>query len=65
MPSLYIITGSNGAGKSSIGPNYLPENIQKKCIVFDGDKLFMDSNVIYGGVGSEQIKKPRNLHFLL
>jgi archaellum biogenesis ATPase FlaH len=24
MPELYIITGSNGAGKSSLGVNYLP-----------------------------------------
>jgi predicted ABC-type ATPase len=41
MPELYIITGSNGAGKSSIAPIYLPEYIRKSCSVFDGDKLFM------------------------
>jgi predicted ABC-type ATPase len=41
MPELYIITGSNGAGKSTIGPDYLPQQINKKCIVFDGDKLFI------------------------
>lgn len=41
MPELYIITGSNGAGKSSIGFNYLPEFIQKNYPIFDGDKLFM------------------------
>lgn len=28
MPELYIITGSNGAGKSTIGPDYLPEYIR-------------------------------------
>ena len=39
MPVLYIITGSNGAGKSSVGPNYIPEPLQ--TTVFDGDKLFM------------------------
>ena len=39
MPSLYIITGSNGAGKSSIGPSYIPDNLKEA--VFDGDKLFM------------------------
>lgn len=39
MPSLIIITGSNGAGKSSIGPQYLPTQLRDK--VFDGDKLFM------------------------
>lgn len=42
MPELYIITGSNGAGKSTIGPNYLPTHIQDSCIVFDGDKLFIE-----------------------
>lgn len=42
MPDLYIITGSNGAGKSTVGPTYLPENIQQHCIVFDGDKLFVE-----------------------
>lgn len=41
MPELYVITGSNGAGKSSIGPIYLPENIRNTCSIFDGDKLFM------------------------
>lgn len=41
MPDLYIITGSNGAGKSTIGPEYLPLEIKEKCFVFDGDKLFM------------------------
>jgi predicted ABC-type ATPase len=41
MPELYIITGSNGAGKSSVGPVYLPKYIQKNYTVFDGDKLFM------------------------
>jgi predicted ABC-type ATPase len=40
MPGLYIITGSNGAGKSSFGASYLPENLQGNTI-FDGDKLFM------------------------
>lgn len=42
MPELYIITGSNGAGKSSIGPNYLPSHIRQKGPVFDGDKLFVE-----------------------
>ncbi|HEY2720692.1 MAG TPA: zeta toxin family protein [Chitinophagaceae bacterium] len=39
MPVLFIITGSNGAGKSTVGYTYLPEEIQKEYIVFDGDKL--------------------------
>lgn len=42
MPVLYIITGSNGAGKSTVGPYYLPLSIQQSCTVFDGDKLFMN-----------------------
>jgi predicted ABC-type ATPase len=42
MPDLYIITGSNGAGKSSVGPKYLPERIFKQGPVFDGDKLFVE-----------------------
>lgn len=28
MPGLYVITGSNGAGKSSFGVSYLPEVLQ-------------------------------------
>jgi len=42
MPYLFIITGSNGAGKSSIGPKYLPQNIREQGPVFDGDKLFVE-----------------------
>lgn len=41
MPGLYIITGSNGAGKSSFGVSYLPQSLQGYTI-FDGDKLFME-----------------------
>lgn len=40
MPDLYIIAGSNGAGKSSIGPDYLPSQIRINNIVFDGDLLY-------------------------
>ncbi|MHB1178956.1 MAG: hypothetical protein ACYCZO_11580 [Daejeonella sp.] len=40
MPSLYIITGSNGAGKSTVGPDYLPEEISRQYTVFDGDLLY-------------------------
>jgi len=42
MPDLYIITGSNGAGKSSIGANFLPSHIRNQYEIFDGDKLFME-----------------------
>jgi predicted ABC-type ATPase len=40
MPSLYIITGSNGAGKSTVGPDYLPEEISQHYTVFNGDLLY-------------------------
>lgn len=39
MPSLYIIAGSNGAGKSSAGPDLLPTVLIDKHPPFDGDKL--------------------------
>ena len=42
MPELYVITGSNGAGKSTIGPKYLPSHILRQGPVFDGDKLFVE-----------------------
>ena len=41
MPELYIITGSNGAGKSTVGFSYLPPHIQDRYSIFDGDKLFI------------------------
>ena len=40
MPTLYLITGSNGAGKSTVGPDYLPKHIIENHVVFDGDKLY-------------------------
>lgn len=40
MPGLYIITGSNGAGKSTVGPDYLPDEISEKYTPFDGDLLY-------------------------
>lgn len=36
-----MITGSNGAGKSSVGFSYLPQDIQDNYNIFDGDKLFL------------------------
>lgn len=41
MPTLYLITGSNGSGKSTVGPDYLPRRIIDNYKIFDGDKLFM------------------------
>lgn len=40
MLGLYIITGSNGAGKSTVGPEYLPKAIHENYTVFDGDLLY-------------------------
>ena len=40
MPNLYIITGSNGAGKSTVGPDYLPTEMHGHYTVFDGDLLY-------------------------
>ena len=42
MPSLYIITGSNGAGKSTIGSKFLPAHIRNNYKIFDGDLLFVN-----------------------
>ena len=39
MPDLYIITGANGAGKSTFGSSYLPTHLQNDITIFDGDKL--------------------------
>jgi len=41
MPALYIITGANGAGKSTFGFSYLPTQLQHNYTIFDGDKLFL------------------------
>lgn len=41
-PTLYIIAGHNGAGKSSIGPSLLPYEAEKLS-VFDGDQAIVDA----------------------
>jgi predicted ABC-type ATPase len=41
MPGLYVITGSNGAGKSSFGHSYLPKYLKDNYPIFDGDKLYL------------------------
>lgn len=45
MPSLFIITGSNGAGKSTFGHTYLPPRISQNYIPFDGDKLVLQKRI--------------------
>ena len=59
MPVLYIITGSNGAGKSSIGPDYLPTHLRDS--VFDGDKLLMQKRTELWKAG---VKSPKEYNRL-
>jgi predicted ABC-type ATPase len=63
MPELYIITGSNGAGKSTTGPDYLPEHIRSRTIVFDGDKLFMQKQRELWQSGIRAHKEAKKLAF--
>jgi len=61
MPDLYIITGSNGAGKSSVGANYLPASIRKNYPVFDGDKLYMTKQKELWSSGIRAIKESKKI----
>jgi predicted ABC-type ATPase len=61
MPQLYIITGSNGAGKSSIGGYFLPLYIRQNCTVFDGDKLFMNKQREVWKSGITAIKEAKKI----
>lgn len=61
MRELHIITGSNGAGKSTVGPDYLPPQIQQQCTVFDGDKLFMNKQRELWREGITAIKEAKKL----
>lgn len=59
MAELYIITGSNGAGKSTVGPDYLPQHIRQNNTVFDGDKLYMQKqkDLWQSGIRAHKSKK--------
>lgn len=59
MPVLYIIAGSNGAGKSSVGPGYLPGHLSN--LVFDGDKLFMQKRTEFWINGIKSHKECKKL----
>ncbi|HEU4497274.1 MAG TPA: zeta toxin family protein [Flavobacterium sp.] len=61
MPALIIITGSNGAGKSSIGPEYIPDKLRDS--IFDGDKLFMEKKSEIWASGIRSHKECRNRAF--
>ena len=61
MPSLYIITGSNGAGKSTVGPQYLPKEIIDTCEVFDGDLLFVNKRNEYFPSKTKSPKEARRI----
>jgi predicted ABC-type ATPase len=61
MPQLYIIAGSNGAGKSSVGANYLPVDVRGRFPIFDGDKLFMQKQKELWLSGVTAIKEAKNL----
>lgn len=59
MPELYIITGSNGAGKSSVGPDYIPAPLN--TFIFDGDKLFMQKRSEFWQSGVKSHKECKKL----
>ncbi len=63
MPELFIITGSNGAGKSSVSPIYLPDDIREKFTVFDGDKLYMQKQRELWKQGIKSHKEAKKLAF--
>ena len=63
MPELFIITGSNGAGKSSVGPDYLPQHIQKNHTIFDGDKLFTQKQSALWQSGMRAHKEARKIAY--
>lgn len=63
MPELHIITGSNGAGKSTVGPDYLPGYITKHLQIFNGDKLFQDKQKELWKEGIRANKESRNMAY--
>ncbi len=61
MPELHIITGSNGAGKSTVGIEYIPSHIRSTVQVFNGDKLFQEKKKELWKQGIKAIKESRNI----
>ncbi|HMH33342.1 MAG TPA: zeta toxin family protein [Puia sp.] len=63
MPSLYIIAGSNGAGKSTFGSIYVPKDVLNGVPIFDGDKLFVEKRNELWNSGIRSPKEARNLAY--
>lgn len=61
MPELYIISGSNGAGKSTIGQDYVPANVLEDSSIFDGDKLYMQKHLELWKSGMRVDKKIKEM----
>lgn len=61
MPALYILAGSNGAGKSTIGPGLLPPNIAASYPIFDGDKLALEKRSELWQGGLRVLKEARRI----
>jgi predicted ABC-type ATPase len=61
MPDLYIISGSNGAGKSTIGQDYVPANVLVDSSIFDGDKLYMQKHLELWKSGMRVNKKIKEI----
>ncbi|OQP44632.1 hypothetical protein A4H97_09705 [Niastella yeongjuensis] len=61
MPDLYIISGSNGADKSTIGQDYVPAHVLDDSSFFDGDKLYMQKHLELWKSGTRVDKKIREV----
>ncbi len=61
MPDLFILTGSNGAGKSTTGRYYLPDPVRDNYEIFDGDKLFMQKRKQVYKIETPSIKEAQRI----
>jgi hypothetical protein len=62
MPDLFIISGSNGASKSTIGQDYVPSRVLEDSSIFDGDKLYMQKHLEIWKSGMRVDKKIREIN---
>ena len=58
MPKLFIITGSNGAGKSTVGATYF-NSYQRD--IFDGDKEYLTKRTLLWKKGLRSEKQIKEL----